>query len=195
MNNYDDLFNRNTSSESLQNKRTEKNIAALEDIFKNSVDDESLFEDTSNLVSADNYFSNSTNGYDNKSGIGLHDIIQKSEPSMDPFNTTSEISKVDLNKALNNDLGNNIDDLKKLRGILSDYDNENSEVQNTPIQGEQSSSQANSNGKVLVKSTNPVKKFSSDTSEILQAFISCSILSFVTAGMGVGWLLYIIMHI
>ena len=37
MNNYDDLFNRNTSSESLQNKRTEQNIAALEDIFKNSV--------------------------------------------------------------------------------------------------------------------------------------------------------------
>ena len=194
MNNYDDLFNRNTSNESLQNKRTEKNIAVLEDIFKNSVDDEKLFEDTRNLGSSDNYFSDSSNIYgDNKASIGFSDVIQKSEPSIDPFNTTSEISKVDLNKALNNDLGNNIDDLKKLRGILSDY--ENSEVQNTPIQGEQSSSQANSNGKVLVKSTNPVKKFSSDTSEILQAFISCSILSFVTAGMGVGWLLYIIMHI
>ena len=64
-----------------------------------------------------------------------------------------------------------------------------------PKEEVQSSSQSNSNGKVLVKSTNPVKKYSDDIGEILQAFISCSILSFVTAGMGVGWLLYIIMHI
>ena len=131
------------------------------------------------------------NSSGNKSNFGFSDV-QKSEPSIDPFNSTSEISKVDLEEALNTDLGNDIDAYKKLRGLLSDYDN-NSEVQNSPIEEAQSSSQAK--GKVLVKSTNPVKKYSSDTSEILQAFISCSILSFITAGMGVGWLLYIIMHI
>lgn len=191
MNYYGDLFNRNTDSESLQNKRTEKNIEVLDDIFKNSVG-ERIFEDTTNLSSTDNFFSISNDGdRENKSNFGFSDV-QKSEPSIDPFNSTSEISKVDLEKALNSDLGNDIDAYKKLRGLLSDYDN-NSEVQNSPIEEAQSSSQTN--GKVLVKSTNPVKKYSNDTSEILQAFISCSILSFITAGMGVGWLLYIIMHI
>ena len=97
MNNYDDLFNRNTSNESLQNKRTEKNIAVLEDIFKNSVDDEKLFEDTRNLGSSDNYFSDSSNIYgDNKASIGFSDVIQKSEPSIDPLEKTSEIGDVDL---------------------------------------------------------------------------------------------------
>ena len=188
MNNYDDLFNRNTSSESLQNKRTEKNIAALEDIFKNSVDDEKLFEDTRNLGSSDNYFSDSSNIYgDKKASIGFSDVIQKSEPSIDPLEKTSEIGDVDL------------ETLRNYSKMLHDAIDE-------PKEEVQSSSQANSNGKVLVKTSNTSpfknslpedkpKQISEDMNQILQAFISCSILSFVTAGMGVGWLLYIIMHI
>lgn len=183
MNSYDNLFNK---KESLENEKTEKNIAALEDIFKNSVNFE---EDTISLGSYN--YDSSRNNENDKSSFSFTDNIQKNEPSIDPFNTTSEISKVDLEKALNNDLGNDLNALKKLRGALSDYDKD---FQDSPKEETQGSSQ--SNGKVLVKSTNPIKKYSSDdVSEILQAFISCSILSFVTAGMGVGWLLYIIMHI
>ena len=42
MNNYDDLFKGNTSSESLQNKRTEQKLDDLEKIFKHSVDKDIL---------------------------------------------------------------------------------------------------------------------------------------------------------
>ena len=166
MNNYDDLFNKNTSSESLQNKRTEENIAALEDIFKGP-----SFEDTINLNSYDYGFSSN----------------QKNESSIDPLEKTSEISNVDL------------ETLRNYSKMLHDAIDE-------PKEEVQSSSQANSNGKVLVKTSNASpfrnnitedtpKQISKDASEILQAFISCSILSFVTAGMGIGWLLYIIIHI
>lgn len=186
MNNYDDLFNRNTSSESLQNKRTEKNIAALEDIFKNSVDDESLFEDTSNLGSADSFFSSSSNMYDNKSSIGFSDVIQKSEPSIDPLEKTGEIGDVDLETLRN---------YSKMLHEQIDNSSENNLNQEDSVDNAQNSSQEKGKQKVL--STKPVSKYSSseDVSQILSAFISCSILSFVTAGMGVGWLLYIIMHI
>ena len=124
------------------------------------------FEDTINLNS---YSNDSYNNY------GLSSI-QKNESPIDPLEKTSEISNVDL------------ETLRNYSKMLHDAIDE-------PKEEAQSSSQSNSNGKVLVKSTNPVKKYSDDIGEILQAFISCSILSFVTAGMGIGWLLYIIMHI
>ena len=175
MNNYDDLFNKNTSKESLEDKKTEQNIAALEDIFKNSVS-EKVFEDTTNLGSADSFFSSSSNMYDNKSSIGFSDVIQKSEPSIDPLEKTGEIGNVDL------------ETLRNYSKILHEQMDESKEEI-------QDSSQSNSNAKVLVRSNGRYKSSSNDGEEILQAFISCFILAFVTAGMGVGWLLYIIMHI
>ncbi|MBR3229448.1 MAG: hypothetical protein IKF91_01320 [Bacilli bacterium] len=175
MNNYDDLFNKNTNSESLQNKRTEENIAALEDIFS---DNENIFkgpnfEDTISL--------NSFSKDDSSSNYS----IQKNESLVDSLEKTSEISNVDL------------ETLRNYSKMLHD-------VIDKPKEEVQSSSSSNSNGKVLVKTSNTSpfknnlpedKSISEDMSQILQAFISCSILSFVTAGMGVGWLLYIIMHI
>ena len=176
MNNYDDLFNRNTDSESIQNKRTEKNIAALEDIFKNSID-EKIFEDTSNLSKASSYFSSSNDRYDyNKSSIGLSDGIQKYDSPIDPLEKTGEISNVDL------------ETLRNYSKMLHEQMDESKEETQT-------SSQSSNKGKVLVKASEHFKNSSNDVGEILQAFISCSILSFITAGIGVSWLLYIIMHI
>ena len=185
MNYYDDLFNKNTSKESLEDKKTEQNIAALEDIFKNSVS-EKVFEDTTNLGSADSFFSSSSNMYDNKSNIGFSDVIQKSEPSIDPLEKTGEIGDVDLETLRN---------YSKMLHEQIDNSSENILNQEDSVDNSQNSSQEKGKQKVL--STKPVSKYSSseDVSQILSAFISCSILSFVTAGMGVGWLLYIIMHI
>lgn len=177
MNNYDDLFKGNTSSESLQNKRTEQKLDDLEKIFKHSVDKD-IFEDTSKLGSIDDFYNRHS-----ENNFGHSDGIQKNESSIDPLEKTAEIGDVDL------------ETLRNYSKMLHEQMDEPKEAQ--------SSSQANSNAKVLVKKTNqPMvypganeSSFSEDMSQILQAFISCSILSFVTAGIGVGWLLYIIMHI
>lgn len=178
MNNYDDLFKGSTNIDETIGKK----IDDLNEIFKGVEKSE---KDSSNFDFSNNYAS------ENNSNYGFHGF-QKNESSIDPFNSTSEISKVDLEKALNNDL-NDINALRKLRSALTDND-KNSEVQKTPTEDPQSTSQAYG-GKQKVLSTRPVNKYSDDMSQILQAFISCSILSFITAGMGVGWLLYIIMHI
>lgn len=169
MNDYD-LFS-NTKRESLENQKTEQNIAALEDIFKNSVSDEKIFEDTSNLGKAGSYFS----GSDNKSNIGLFDGIQKNESPTDPLEQTGKISEVNLE-------------------TLRNYSKMLHEAVEEPKEEVQDSSQSYG-GKQKVLTTKTVNKYNDDMSQILEAFISCSILSFVTAGMGVGWLLYIIMHI
>ena len=176
MNNYDDLFNKNTSSESLQNKRTEENIAALEDIFKGP-----SFEDTINL--------NSYNDYSSDSNTGNLDFssVQKNESSVDPLEKTSEINNVDLE-------------------TLRNYSRMLHEATDEPKEEVQSSSQAYG-GKQKVLSTNPVNKYSEinkysevnkyseDVSQIASSFMGCFVLAFVTAGIGVGWILYILMHI
>ena len=179
MNNYDDLFKGNTSKESLEDKRTEQKLDDLERIFIHSVDRD-IFEDTSELGSIDDFYNRHS---ENKSSFGLSDGIQKSESSIDSLEKTAEIGDVDL------------ETLRNYSKMLHEQMDEPKEAQ--------SSSQANSNAKVLVKRTGQAtvypganeSSFSEDMSQILQAFISCSILSFVTAGIGVGWLLYIIMHI
>lgn len=170
MNNYGDLFNGNINKESLEDQKTKENIATLDEIFKGpSFEDTIDLDSYSNVDSSDNY--------------GLSGI-QKNVPSVDPLEKTAEISNVDL------------ETLRNYSKMLHDVIDE-------PKEEVQSSSGANSNAKVLVKRTNQPTVYpatednslSKDMGEILQAFISCSILSFVTAGMGVGWLLYIIMHI
>ena len=170
MNKYDNLFN-NTNRESLEDQKTEQNIAALEDIFKYSVSDEKIFEDTSNLGNAGSYFSSSND----KSNVGLFDGIQKNESPADTLEKTGEIGNVDLE-------------------TLKNYSKMLHEAVEEPKEEVQDSSQSYG-GKQKVLTTKPVNKSNDDMSQISEAFISCSILSFVTAGMGVGWLLYIIMHI
>ena len=182
MNNYDDLFNRSTNRESLVDQKTEEKIDTLEGIFKNSVNFE---ENTISLGSYDDslYSSKSEKTNNNSAGFGFSDSVQRNEPSIDPLEQTGKISEVDLE-------------------TLRNYSKMIHEVIDEPKEEVQSSSQAYG-GKQKVLSTNrpnysnnpdDIPK-NNDGKEILTAFVSCSILSFVTAGMGVGWLLYIIMHI
>ena len=171
MNNYDDLFDRSTNKESLEDKKTKQNIAALEDIFKNSVNFE---EDTINFGASDNYLNVSGKTNDSANFV-FSNNNQKNEPPVDLLEKTSEIGNVDLE-------------------TLRNYSKMLHEQIDEPKETTQSSG-ANNKGKVLVKASEHFKNSSNDINEILQAFISCSILSLVTAGMGVGWLLYIIMHI
>lgn len=170
MNNYDDLFKGSTNID----ETIEKKIEDLNEIF-NGVEKKSNSRNNSDFYNNDFSHNNGSSYYNST------DNFQKNESPIDPLEKTSEISNVDL------------ETLRNYSKMLHDAIDE-------PKEEVQSSSQANSNGKVLVRTSNNSPFRSSlpenkDMSEILQAFISCSILSFVTAGMGVGWLLYIIMHI
>ena len=151
--------------EFLENKRTEENLAALEDIFKTT---ESSSDDYSNPID------------DRKSLFENKNEVESLFEDNDPLGKTSEISGVDL------------EELKRYSKMLHEANGDTEEKTN------ENSGQSNGKQKVL---RNSKIRFSEapvnneDVTQILSAFVSCSILALVTATMGVGWLLYILTHI
>ena len=151
--------------EFLENKRTEENLAALEDIFKTT---ESSSDDYSNPID------------DRKSLFENKNEVESLFEDNDPLGKTSEISGVDL------------EELKRYSKMLHEANGDTEEKTN------ENSGQSNGKQKVL---RNSKIRFSEapvnneDVTQILSAFVSCSILALVTATMGVGWLLYILTHV
>ena len=151
--------------EFLENKKTEENLAALEDIFKTT---ESSSDDYSNPID------------DRKSLFENKNEVESLFEDNDPLGKTSEISGVDL------------EELKRYSKMLHEANGDTEEKTN------ENSGQSNGKQKVL---RNSKIRFSEapvnneDVTQILSAFVSCSILALVTATMGVGWLLYILTHI
>ena len=99
----------------------------------------------------------------------------------DPLEKTKSINEVDLEQLREYS--------KKLHSIMDD-DDKNLTNNDSAI---------NNGGKQKVLSARPKPKMyndsDSDMSQILSSFISCSVLSFITAAMGVGFLLNIILQI
>lgn len=239
-NKYDNLFG--NSKEDSENRKTEQNLAALDDIFKNSVNfddvkptpnyNQPLFNNSGNIPSRTEYMNNGpsvnnsptyiNNGSNNPSFIDSRSNVNNSgfinsgsnnpsfidkRPSVNNPNYINNGNNNYLNKGLDNDplektgeIGKvELEQLKQLKRVLQEEERRQSQL-NIPTPPEGKSSSSEYGGKQKVLSTKPVNKFedkskSEDVKEILSAFVSCSILSFVTAGMGVGWLVYILMHI
>lgn len=92
-------------------------------------------------------------------------------PTTDEMEHTKEIDSVELDK------------LRRLKEQISEM-NENSQL-----------NEGETKGKQKVLSNHPGVRFSDDVAEITSSFMNCFALAFVTAAIGAGWLVNLIMHI
>ena len=92
-------------------------------------------------------------------------------PTTDEMEHTKEIDSVELDK------------LRRLKEQISEMD-EDPQL-----------SEGETKGKQKVLSNHPGVKFSDDVAEITSSFMNCFALAFVTAAIGAGWLVNLIMHI
>ena len=145
-----------SDKERLEDETTGKNMAVLNDMFKNSLNVDDKLDSITNTEEVETLF--------------------------DPLEQTGEINNVDL---------------ETLREYSRKIHNLMDEPSEAPSQSKSPSQEYGGKQKTLT--TKPVNKFEQkygeDVSQILSAFVSCSILALVTAGIGVSWLLYILMHI
>lgn len=166
-----------SSKENLEDKKTAQNLAALDDIFNSSP------------ISSDPV----NNGIDNSSaGVSSNLNVSDSIFKNDPLEETRKFDSLNPTDAFE---GLSLDQLNSLKGALKESQSETSNNEPTTLSNDVSNSSESYGGKQKVLTTNPSKKYSTDAYEILSSFISCSILSFITATMGAGWLIYILMHI
>lgn len=156
-----------SNKEILEDKKTKESLAALESIFSSANSDGNFFDDSKG--SNDDLF--------NGGSMGADESLFN-----DPLEKTNSINEVDLDQLREYS--------KKLHSIMDEEE--------TKAVASNDSDMTNS-GKQKVLTAKPKPKMyddsSSDMSQILSSFISCSILSFVTAAMGVGFLLNIIIRI
>ena len=96
----------------------------------------------------------------------------------DPLDQTSEISGV------------NLEELKAIQAELKKAIEEDSFTDTNPLEN---AGDSQSKGKSLVKATKQGRAFSNGS--MTKTFLDCTILGFVTAAMGFGWLINIINHI
>lgn len=96
----------------------------------------------------------------------------------DPLGQTSEISGV------------NLEELKAIQAELKKAIEEESFTDTNPLEN---AGDSPSKGRSLVKATKQGRAFSNGS--MIKTFLDCTILGFVTATMGFGWLINIINHI
>ena len=96
----------------------------------------------------------------------------------DPLDQTSEISGV------------NLEELKAIQAELKKAKEEESFTDTNSLEN---AGDSQSKGKSLVKATKQGRAFSNGS--MTKTFLDCTILGFVTAAMGFGWLINIINHI
>lgn len=118
---------------------------------------------------SDNYFS-----LDNE-----NTLTHFADTTDDPLDQTSEISGV------------NLEELKAIQAELRKVIEEENTAMDTNSLENDGNSQ--SKGKALVKATKQGRAFSNGN--MTKTFLDCTILGFVTAAMGFGWLVNIINHI
>ena len=166
-NNLNSYLNSFSSSEdeNKMDKSVEEKMAVLEDIFSSNKSD----EDESFSLETNLPFQNTTS---------FSKIENNSfDSDSDSLTQTKEISTVELEQ------------LKRLKEQLNALENSNA-VQND----------GQSKGKQKVLTSNPNVKYSSeihsdDVSQIVSSFMSCFVLAFVTAAIGTGWLINLIIHL
>lgn len=172
-------FNSNGSNDNFKDNpeiRTNQNIEALNRLFDEADYGDDTLTDFSlsnqekhdSALSLDEVKNNFTNSLD-KSSDSKVDLVKE-----DPLEKTMEIKNVDLSE------------LKELQAKLH-------EIYDEPKEEEKLSGGGANKGKSLVKATKQGIAFSNGS--LTRTFLDCTILCFITASMGYGMFMYILMHI
>lgn len=164
--NYNDTSDSN--EEILADQRNQKSIATLENIFNSA--------GASNSDLSNDMFEGSFSKKDFMKSETSNEFSDVTFNAHDPLESTASISDVDL------------DQLREYSKMLHEHmDGEATDYSNG---GE------SYGGRQKVLTTNKrANSYDDDIQQILSSFISCSILSFVTAAMGVGFILNLIIQI
>ena len=149
------------------NKETEDKMAILEDIFNSGEDRYDQFELTQNLPFQD------TADYQKDELVPDYDINKYNFSG----GTLDDTKKID---------GVQLEELKKLRNQIEEMDTGDDKNHSNDSQ---------SKGKQKVLTSHPGVSFGQDVKEIYTSFVNCFVLSFVTAAIGAGWLVNLILHI
>lgn len=161
-------FNSNGSNDNFKDNpeiRTNQNIEALNRLF----DEADYGDDTLTDFSLSNQEKHDSALNLDKSSESEVDLVKE-----DPLEKTMEIKNVDLSE------------LKELQAKLH-------EIYDEPKEEEKLSGGGANKGKSLVKATKQGIAFSNGS--LTRTFLDCTILCFITASMGYGMFMYILMHI